>query len=154
MKALTLWPEWAYAICHLGKRVENRGWTPTGASLPGGRLLIHAGKHVGGRPGAHARYEGQLAVAEMWEREHPGEKLSGGRFRAIGECPTSAIVAAVRVVDADSEQRTGWDVPGQWHWRLADVVVLPEPVPCRGAQGLWTVPEDVHERVLRGVLHG
>ena len=26
MKALTIWPEWAYAITHLGKDGENRTW--------------------------------------------------------------------------------------------------------------------------------
>ena len=24
LHALTLWPEWAWAVCHLGKDVENR----------------------------------------------------------------------------------------------------------------------------------
>lgn len=30
---------------------------------------------------------------------------------------------------------------GRYVWRLGNVRVLPEPVPCRGMQGLWTVPE-------------
>lgn len=28
LRALTLWPEWAYAVCHLGKNIENRQWVP------------------------------------------------------------------------------------------------------------------------------
>jgi len=55
----------------------------------------------------------------------------------------SAIVAVARVVGVDREERTGWDVPGAVHWRLADVRRLAEPVSCRGAQGLWLVPDDV-----------
>ena len=31
---------------------------------------------------------------------------------------------------------------------LTDVIALPEPVPCRGAQGLWTLPADVESAVL------
>ncbi len=54
-----------------------------------------------------------------------------------------AIVAIARVIDVDGEQRTAWDVPGAAHWRLADVRRLSEPVNCRGAQGLWDVPDDV-----------
>lgn len=55
----------------------------------------------------------------------------------------SAIVAVARVVGVDRKQRTGWDVPDAMHWRLADVRRLAEPVGCRGAQGLWDVPDDV-----------
>lgn len=36
-------------------------------------------------------------------------------------------------------------------WVLADVIALPEPVPCRGAQGLWTLPDDVERRVMAQV---
>jgi hypothetical protein len=28
MRAITLKQPWAYAVCHLGKRVENRAWKP------------------------------------------------------------------------------------------------------------------------------
>jgi hypothetical protein len=35
-------------------------------------------------------------------------------------------------------------------WVLDDVRGLTEPVPCRGALGLWTVPEDVAARVRLG----
>jgi hypothetical protein len=41
MKALTLRPKWAHAICYEGKDVENRSWRPT---VEEGELLaIHAG---------------------------------------------------------------------------------------------------------------
>jgi hypothetical protein len=32
---------------------------------------------------------------------------------------------------------------GRYGWLLANLQVLPEPVPCRGALGLWDVPADV-----------
>lgn len=46
-RALTLWPEWVYAIVHLGKRIENRGWPPP-ESLIGQPFALHAGKSIGG----------------------------------------------------------------------------------------------------------
>ena len=47
LRALTLWPEWAWAIHHLDKRVENRGWP-----IPAGEwFALHAGKSPTG-PGA------------------------------------------------------------------------------------------------------
>ncbi len=37
-----------------------------------------------------------------------------------------------------SDQRPYDDfTPGRWAWLLADVVKLPDPIPCRGRQGLW-----------------
>jgi len=36
-----------------------------------------------------------------------------------------------------------WAIPGTVGLLLADVRVLPVPVPCKGAQGWWTVPEGV-----------
>ncbi len=35
--------------------------------------------------------------------------------------------------------------PGHFAWLLADVVKLPEPIPFRGRQGLWTLPDDVEQ---------
>lgn len=42
----------------------------------------------------------------------------------------------------------GWRRPDRpfrayWHWTFADPVALDEPIPMRGRQGLWTVPDDV-----------
>ena len=158
--ALTLWPEWAWAICALGKRVENRPWRPVDAqrhgrgpttadrarvlhALPvGARLAIHAGAHLGGRPGRVATDEAVNGVLDMCERVNPNGLLPyPGVREALRACPKSAIVAVVTIDGFDREERTGWDVPGAWHWRLRDVVVLPEPIPCRGAQGLWKAPD-------------
>ena len=43
MKALTLTPEWAWAVTALDKRVENRTWRPPERMI-GQRIAIHAGK--------------------------------------------------------------------------------------------------------------
>lgn len=70
LMAITLWPEWAWAIdlpSTLAKRVENRDWAPPGRYLAPHRALlaIHAGAHIGGRKGLPARREGLLSVAMM-----------------------------------------------------------------------------------------
>ena len=143
LRAITLWPEWAWAICHLGKRVENRTWHPP-RELIGRRLAIHAGAHVGGRKGSAATAEGRtdlglMALRAGWVLLRSGvfqhrETAEEVVFRPV----TSAVVAVATLTGVDDEDRTPWDVPGDWHWRLDDVVVLDRPVPMRGAQGLWT----------------
>ena len=32
-------------------------------------------------------------------------------------------------------------------WRLTNVRLLDEPIPCRGSVGMWRLPEDVRQRI-------
>lgn len=68
MKALTLWPEWAWAVCALFKRVENRGWTPPRAII-GNPFMLHAGAKIGGgvRSGMDAIDQAMLSVCRVAE---------------------------------------------------------------------------------------
>lgn len=67
IQALTIWPEWVWAIMFLDKDREYRGWHPP-KDLIGKRLAIHAGANIGGRKGMKARSEGLEAVARMARR--------------------------------------------------------------------------------------
>ncbi len=86
MNAITLWPEWTWAINlpgPLSKRVENRGF----AIWP--RLLnewvaVHAGKHIGGKPGRGYTYGGLLGVRDM-------ARLAGWESGVNGDPPTWAL---------------------------------------------------------------
>jgi hypothetical protein len=150
IRAVTLWPEWAWAISALDKRVENREWHP-GWKLPAGsRIAIHAGKHIGGRAGRYALEEGLDGVQIMYQRAH-GVVMSDEA--GLIACPKSAIVCVATIAGYDQDERTGWDVPDAWHWRLSDVRALPEPIPCKGALGLW-MPDDGIQRKLAEVLGG
>ena len=152
-KALTLWPEWAWAICYLDKLVENRGWAPP-ESLIGQRIAIHAGAHIGGRKGKFARAEGVEAVlttavhagweiSEQFVRGHDifVEMRKGAPLVEFnpGKITTGAIVAHARLAqvrEGDPDEHSGWYF-GPCGWRIEDVVVLAEPIPMSGAQGLW-----------------
>jgi len=140
MRGITLNRPWPWAILHAGKRVENRGWPPPKWMI-GQWLAIHAGKTF--TPAA-ARH---MAAGEI------GGSLDD--CRAL-RCPQSAsdhpigIVAVARLVgsvgaDTMNIQQTGqasWAF-GPHCWQFDDVRELPEPIPCRGQQGLWTLPLDI-----------
>lgn len=171
MLALTLWPEWAWAICHLDKRVENRGWRPPERMI-GERFAIHAGAHVGGRPLTRgtAGYNRALraidAVARLadlagwvvedqqhaWDFRRHGEPREAARslcFQGRAQLVRSALVCTVRLAGVDREQRTAWDIEGAWHWRLDEVRPVAPPIPWpRGQLGLWPVVVSLEE-VLR-----
>lgn len=124
MIALTVRQPWADAIAHGGKRIENRTW-PVPAKHVGARILIHAG-----------------AVADRYA-VLPAEVPS----RPIGWPGTRSAVVAVATL-VGSHLATGrccgpWGFPEVFHWQLADVTALTDPVPCKGRLGLWTPPADV-----------
>jgi hypothetical protein len=150
MRALTLWPEWAWAVAHLGKDVENRAWAPNGQTWHGveGRLFaIHAGKHVGGKPGVRAYREGVAMVLDMAEVAGHAMHEVAPRMHQELAISTSAILAVVTIGEPTRSSPSPWAVPGRWHWPLLQVRTLAAPVPCRGAQGLWVIPRDVENAV-------
>jgi len=177
MKAVTLWPEWAFAIACFQKRVENRGWFPPD-SVIGKTIAIHAGRVLGG--GA-CRDRAMRAVCEMardagWHyqkngdcdyslqmahgREHPewgAAVMSRAEFREDlipkGAIVATAVLDRVTYRPVEDGRVFGymvppWGVEGAKHWRLTDVRLLEEPVECRGYQRLWEVPSDVAEKMV------
>lgn len=138
MRALTLYQPWAHAVAHLGKRIENRPWRPW-ASIVGTRIAIHAAAKVD--PVAEAAVEG-------WVRRHMGLVVP-----PAASLPRGAIVATARVTGVVTESASPWFV-GPFGWTLDEVVALPAPVPCRGAQGLWIVPADALAQVIEQTKEG
>lgn len=118
IRALTVRQPWAGAIAHQDKRVENRTWKLP-ARYEGARLLIHAGA----QPDRNA--------------EVRGEHLD----------VYSAVVAVATITGchwSDEWQCCGyWAFERAYHWTLADVIALPEPVPAKGRLGLWAPDADL-----------
>jgi hypothetical protein len=145
LPALTLHAPWAYAVAHLGKTIENRGWVVP-SRLMGQRLAIHAG----------ARSD-----ASTWEAVERAYGLrSASVFRDTE--PRGAVVAVATVagmVDARLEHDVRLEGIGSvdhcfspWWigpvgWILSDVITLPSPVPCKGRLGVWTLPAEIDAAV-------
>lgn len=137
--ALTLWPEWAWAITHLGKDAENRSERfarQIARRVGDGWLAIHAGMR---RPADFA------AVAAMSGMPY-GVLIEDARLTR------GAIVALAKIGDVlEPGAQAPWKLTFSAALALSPVVVLPEPISCKGQQGLWTPPPDVQER-LRAAL--
>ena len=150
--ALTLWPEWVWAIDNLDKLVENRGW-PLPPALQGKRFALHAGAHIGGRKGAPATREGIEAVASMAHAAGWYVSEGNGFFAfskgdvvkrmIFAEIPRSAITSTAVLASCTPPSPVhsddGW-YTGDYGFRLADRVALPAPIHCSGAQGFWRLP--------------
>ena len=133
MKALSLKQPWLYAITHLGKRVENRTWKPP-QSIIGKYIALHASKKDD--------LLGYTAIAE----------IAGIEIK--GNLPRGAIVATAKVVGFKdfNEVNPFEGAPDDWFfgpvgWLLEDINVLSEPISCRGALGLWDIPQELLPRL-------
>lgn len=144
MLALTETAPWGTAIIHHGKYIENRVWAPS-PDLIGKRFAIHQGKTLD---------EDALVTVQMLCVEFP----------PACELPMGALVGTVKLqgyVWIDGKQiewrgcdplpdaaldrimRSQWRNPDATHlWCLNDPRALRTPIPCRGLQKLWRVPQE------------
>lgn len=144
-RALTLKQPWASAVMLLGKNVENRP-TRCPAALIGKRIAIHAGLGMD--------YSALERLANF--KRDP-------RWRQVApRLPCGVLLGSVQLVGCISQAADGtvagnaapcdwecmlealksqWRQPeARWQWVLREAVLLDEPMPCRGQQGLWRVP--------------
>jgi hypothetical protein len=147
MRALTVQQPWAWAIAAQDKDVENRAWKTSYRGL----LAIHAGRT--GDDGARLPVE---RAARRFKTIR-AESLLAKRISEVS-LRFGCIVAVATLAGCHDERTeeprnscSPWGQPGQYHWQLANVRPLPEPVPCKGALGLWRLPEDV-EKAVRAQL--
>lgn len=134
MRAITLYRPWPRAIFELGKDIENRSWAPPPAII-GKRIAIHAGLKIDGA--------GVAKVMEIENRER-APAFAMDAARCIGE--GGAIIGTVLVRAWGEHLVSPW-FSGPYGWVLEQPRQLPVPIPCRGRQGLWTVPEEIAERI-------
>ncbi len=153
MKALSITRPWPELILRCGKSVENRTWKTSYR----GPILLHAAQSwaVNARPFAEyvelalGRDLGVSAVARK-ASEHPTGIV--GVADLVDVCSAEMAPAHGRVADPGWPCSCGpWAMAAQHHWRLANVRRFAEPVPCRGALGLWTVPNEAPDFVAAAV---
>lgn len=166
MKAITLTQPWATLVALGAKSFETRSW-----STPyRGPIAIHAAKGlgpVGGAAGlvsfwwrepfhtvlAEAGYSADLdhdlprgaivAVAELYTVLDSTEAADSLRFGI--ESDNDFIEQADRA-QAALELAFGDYSPGRFAWVFEFVKTIADPIACRGALGLWDVPDEVVEQ--------
>ena len=156
LRALTVKAPWSHFIAHCGKTVENRTWETRYRGL----LAIHAGAYSGWDKNA----ETSPVALEAWRQwasrwTSPGRPIAPlTRAAAYAHFTFGAIIAVAELSGCHRDEQTAlyrpgmapcspWAVRGAWHWMLANVRPLADPVPCRGKLNLWRLPEDVAEAV-------
>lgn len=140
-KAISIRAPWWWFILHGGKDIENRDW-PTKFR---GTVYIHASKWW--------RTDEVIAdIEDMVEmKNRHGLKFS----RTEPLVPRTLlnvgghIVGKVDIVDCVSKSDSPWFF-GDFGFVLANPVAFANPVPCKGALSLFTVPDDVLAQLAEG----
>lgn len=153
MKAISLWQPWATAIALGSKRIETRSWSTSYR----GPLAIHAAKRCVKSELSDFACEWSWCGAMGWEM---------GESNQWQSLPFGAIVATCVLVDVRPTESftddeilakrwptgrppnygwTEWQMgdfyPGRFGWMLANVKALPNPIPFKGSQGFFDVPD-------------
>lgn len=151
MRALSLTQPWATLVAIGAKTIETRSFQRSYR----GPLAIHAASGLG-------PVGGKRGLTELFLSQPFYSTLTSAGYLGISLLPLGAIVAvcdlktvlkinelaegrrvlmhwncATEPLPDEPELSFGNYAPGRYAWLLANIRALPEPVPCRGALGLW-----------------
>lgn len=155
MKAISLWQPWATLMAVGAKQCETRSW----GTSHRGPLAIHAAK-------APLPWMVDIIRADwQWWRDafekagfeiEPERKLIG-----FGGLPRGCIIATVDLVSCTRttaenappypERAFGDYTPGRYHWHTANCKRLDTPIPFKGKQGFFNVPDELLQVPAAGV---
>lgn len=181
MKVLTLTQPWATLVAIGAKRIETRSW-PT--SYRGPLAIHAATGYGKGGAKEHKALCGIEPFCSVLnaacKAHYDALDKSVGVLRAMAEhafMPMGAIVAVCDLWDivptkymhpgwhatyyggdrwqlTDQEHAFGDYTPGRFAWLLGNIRALPEPVPCKGALGLWQPDTLTEMAVTRQLIAG
>lgn len=145
MKALSLLQPWASLIVAGPKNIENRRWHLPKAML-GETWLVHASARIDRGEIESAR----RVLEELCEFDESLMQMPDAATFLASDLPLGGIIGIVRSTAClcpstwglDMREKHPWWFEGQHGFVLEDRHPLPF-VPCKGALGFWTVPDDV-----------
>lgn len=165
MKALTLTQPWATLVAIGAKKIETRSWSTSYR----GPLAIHAAKSFP----KNAQY---LCFSEPF-RKILVDKYSFFRANEIyfgkHQLPLGCVIATCELINVRSvgsginhhgwgdgihvwslteqERAFGDYTLGRYVWLFNNIQLLPEPIPAKGAPGLWEWNDNDYEEKLRSI---
>jgi hypothetical protein len=147
MKALSLLQPWATLVAIEAKKIETRSWN----TAYRGPLAIHASLSkrfvsmrspdyvCGEEPFCSILTEEARRIVHVYPHPLESAKRILPRGAVIATCELVDVQPTIAISDSVDwkEIRFGDFTPGRFAWFLNNIKMLPEPVPARGALGLW-----------------
>lgn len=139
------------------KHLETRSWTDAHRGL----LAIHASKTYPGWARAFTfDLYNRFPLVRALLHQHGYNGLHSGTL-PLGEIVGLRYLTGIFKTDGSMvrkhfalygyEQMLGDYTPGRFAWRMdpdpSTILSLPQPIQCRGAQKLWTVPDSVEQMI-------
>lgn len=144
MKALTVRQPYPDAIAHGTKRIENRTRALPAKHI-GVPVLLHAAKE---RHATRITPDDLAAiVGDPMNQPWPGLRsslIAVIRFQGSHRCDSGQHWCCRPWGQVETTHS-----PAVWHWEIAEVTLLDEPVPATGALGFWTPDDDALAAVQR-----
>lgn len=139
IKVLSIRQPWAWAILHAGKDIENRDWNNAY------QQMIRLPQIVGQRIAIHAS-----AAKGMTTKEYRDACTFMARIGVVdvplpSELVYGAILGTVQLVDVVTHSASPWFV-GEIGLVLRDPEPFDQPIPVKGALGLWVYEGELPTR--------
>lgn len=137
MKAISLWQPWASLWLSPMKIHETRHWKTSYR----GPLLVHAAQRLVSDCGEEVDELCIKKFGACWRRELPRGALLG--IVQLVSMISSDEFGPVMRPDSPNFLCGNWE-PGRWGWQRDDeFYVLPHPIPYKGRQGFFDVPDEL-----------
>ncbi|MBO6507556.1 MAG: ASCH domain-containing protein [Roseibium sp.] len=136
MKVISIWQPYASLAVHGHKVVETRGW-PAPKSLIGKTIGIASTKNI------------QAAQRQAFKDDAFRYHFDQTGLPELVDLPHGCVLGTVQLHSCDviteedlediteAERLFGWWEVGRYAWRLRYPRPFPEPIPAKGAQGIW-----------------
>lgn len=147
--AISLWQPMAWAIAHGTKRIENRTWKFP-PRFTGATVAVHAAKKF---DRAYAEFICDLMGVDALPEAAKEQGSIIGVMRLV-RCITGT--PNLFTSNDDPLLDDAWFM-GPVGWVVDEVIALPHPIPCRGYQQFWRIPDDIRVDLmqqLRELNHG
>ena len=144
MKCISLYQPWAMLLVIGAKKFETRSWRLPEQYI-GQRIAIHAAKHFNRETRdlcTDDPFRGALIRAGYWGAEDlPFGTIIGSVIFWESWNVTHPKFPAVLEAAGKNERDFGDFSPGRWAWPASEPHKLAVPIPFKGAQGFFNVPD-------------
>lgn len=131
MKALTIRQPWSQLIVAGAKNIENRDWL----TYFRGRIAIHSSAQM-----TRAELEDACDFMKTFI-----PRFSTRIFSAEAQgYPKGAVLGTVDLIGCVTASDSPWFC-GKYGFVLRNAVKFAQPIPCKGALGLWELPKEIEE---------